>query len=149
MDLNKKYEIINKDSISSISLKDLFSKSEKTILYFYPKDNTPWCSLEAKDFSHMKNNFRENWVQIIWVSKDSLNSHKKFIEDLDLSILLISDPQLTIHKELWAYWEKNNYGKKVMWVIRSTFIFDRNWNLLKSYKNVRAKWHVERVLKEI
>lgn len=149
MDLKKQYEIVSKSWISNASLLDLFSKSDKTIVYFYPKDNTPGCSIEAKDFSCLKNDFSKKWVFIVWVSKDSISSHEKFISNHDLSIDLISDPDLVLHKELWAYWEKNNYWKMVLWVIRSTFIFDKKWDLVKEYRNVRAKWHAERVLKEL
>ena len=89
------------------------------------------------------------WVTVIWVSKDSIDSHKKFIEKQNLEIDLISDPDLVLHKELWVYWEKNNYGKKVMWVIRSTFLVDKDWEILKEWRNVKATGHAERLLKEV
>lgn len=135
--------------ISDIELKDLFKKSEKTILYFYPKDNTPWCSLEAKDFSCLNQEFEKLWIQIIGVSKDSIESHSKFISNLSLWINLISDPELVLHKEYWVYWEKNNYWKIVMWVIRSTFLIDSDWNIIKEWRNVKATWHAEKILKEL
>ena len=150
INLEKKYNILLSDSnIDSISLKEIFSKSNKTVLFFYPKDNTPGCTIENKDFSCLKNEFEKLWVQLVWVSKDSIDSHKKFVEKQELNVSLISDSELGLHKELWAYWEKNNYWKIVMWVIRSTFIFDKNWNLLNEYRNIRAKWHAERILKEL
>jgi peroxiredoxin Q/BCP len=62
---------------------------------------------------------------------------------------LISDPDLILHKELWAYGEKNNYGKIVTWVIRSTFLFDREGRTLQEWRNVKAKWHAAKVLREI
>lgn len=123
--------------------------NNKTILYFYPKDNTPGCTTEAKDFTALKNEFKELWYHIIWVSKDSIDSHKIFEEKQELDIDLISDPDLILHKKFWTYWEKNNYWKIVMWVIRSTFILDEKCNILKEYRNVRAKNHAERILKEI
>jgi len=131
------------------TLKELLSFWDKTILYFYPKDDTPGCTIENKDFSCLKDKFKELWIIIIWVSKDSIDSHKKFIKNHDLEIDLISDPDLILHKELWAYGEKNNYWKIVQWVIRSTFLFDKSWNLLKEWKNVRAKWHAEKILREL
>lgn len=131
------------------SLKELLSFSEKTIIYFYPKDNTPGCTTEAKDFSCLKNEFKKLWIAIIWVSKDTLDSHRVFISKKDLSIDLISDPDLVLHKEFWAFGEKNNYWKIVQWVIRSTFLLDSHGNILKEWKNVKAKWHAEKVLKEI
>lgn len=131
------------------TLKELLSFSDKTILYFYPKDDTPGCTIENKDFSSLKEQYKKLWVSVIWVSKDSIDSHKKFIEKQNLEVDLISDPDLVLHKELWVYWEKNNYWKMVMWVIRSTFLVDSNWEVLKEWRNVKATWHAERLLKEV
>ena len=131
------------------TLKELLSFSDKTILYFYPKDDTPGCTIENKDFSSLKEQYKKLWVSVIWVSKDSIDSHKKFIKKQNLEVDLISDPDLVLHKELWVYWEKNNYWKMVMWVIRSTFLVDSNWEVLKEWRNVKATWHAERLLKEI
>lgn len=150
INLDNKYEILNTNfEVQNISLKEIFSLSEKTILFFYPKDATPWCSLENKDFTFFKEEFLKKWIQLIWVSKDSIESHKKFITNYELKNPLISDTSLTLHKELWAFWEKNNYWKIVQGVIRSTFLFDNKWNLLKQWKNIKAKWHVEKILKEL
>jgi len=150
MNLNNKYNILLSNwQTENKTLKEILSTSDKTILYFYPKDNTPWCTVENKDFTCLKEKFKEKWISLVWVSKDSIESHKKFIEKQELWINLISDTELTLHKELWAYWEKNNYWKIVMWVIRSTFLVDKDWNILKEYKNVRAKWHAERILKNL
>lgn len=131
------------------TLKTLLSFGEKTILYFYPKDNTPWCTIENKDFSCLKEEYKKLWIVLIWVSKDSIDSHKKFIDKNELKIDLISDPDLILHKELWAFWEKNNYWKIVEWVIRSTFLINTDWEVLKEWKNVKATWHAERILKEL
>jgi len=134
--------------IEQIEEKDI-CKQGKTILYFYPKDNTPWCTTEAKDFTALKDEFDKLWYYIVWVSKDNINSHEKFREKQELNIDLISDPELILHKKFWTYWEKNNYWKIIMWVIRSTFILDKDCNIIKPYKNVRAKNHAERILKEL
>ena len=122
---------------------------KKTILYFYPKDNTPWCTKEAVDFSNLKPDFEKIWYQIIWVSKDSTASHKKFIEKHSLKIPLISDPDLELHNKFWTYWEKKSYWRVSMWTIRSTFILDESCNIVKEYRNVKATWHAERILKEL
>lgn len=147
--LNTSFDVISWWEYKKDTLKDLLSKTPRTILYFYPKDNTPWCSLEAKSFTCLKQSFSDLWIHIIWVSKDSIDSHNKFIEKQELDIDLISDPDLILHKEFWAYWEKNNYWKIVEWVIRSTFLLDDKGEILKAWKNVKATWHVEKVLKEI
>ena len=141
--VNKKWEV------AELSLEEILSFSKKTLLFFYPRDNTPGCTVENKDFSCMIKDFEELWITLIWVSKDSVDSHKKFISHHELEVDLISDPDLVLHKELGAFWEKNNYGKIVQWVIRSTFLFDAQGNILQEWKNVRAKWHAAKVLREI
>lgn len=148
--LDAKYSAVSKNwEESELSLREIFSFSEKTLLYFYPKDNTPGCTIENKDFSCMVDDFKKLGITLVGVSKDGIESHKKFINSQELDIDLISDPELVLHKELWAFGEKNNYGKIVEWVIRSTFLFDKNGNLLQEWRNVKAKWHAAKVLREI
>ena len=150
LDLNVKYEAISYTwDVWTFSLKELLSFGEKTLLYFYPKDNTPGCTLENKDFSCLKDEFAKLWIVVIWVSKDSISSHKKFITSQDLKVDLISDPELVLHKYFWAFWEKNNYWKIIQWVIRTTVLLNNTWNVLKTWNNVKATWHVERLLKEL
>lgn len=131
---------------SNISLEDLLLKSPYTLLYFYPKDNTPGCTVEAQDFSRLVHDFATYNVQIIGVSKDSHQSHCKFIDKHSLTITLVSDEDLLLHKKYGAWWEKTMYGKTYEGVIRSTFLLDSLWNVLYSWKNVRAKWHAASVL---
>jgi peroxiredoxin Q/BCP len=128
-------------------LKDILKEYEKTILYFYPKDITPWCTLEAIEFTKYKWLFNKNWIWIIWISKDSPQSHLSFIDKKSLDINLISDMNLDLHNKFSIIWEKKNYGKVYQWVIRSTFLLDNNWVILQEWRNVRAKWHVERIIK--
>lgn len=150
MNLNNKYNILLSNwKVENKSLQDILSKADKTILYFYPKDDTPGCTIENKDFSCLKWEFEKAWYNLVWVSKDSIETHAKFIKNHDLTVPLISDPELTLHKELGAYWEKNNYWKIVQWVIRSTFLVDKYWNILKEWRNIKAWGHVERLLKEL
>ncbi len=149
LNLENKYDVLLASwEVKNLPLKDILGDN-KTILYFYPKDNTPGCTIENKDFSSLKSEFEELDYKLVWVSKDSIESHKKFVEKQDLVNDLISDPDLILHKKLWAYWEKNNYWKIVYWVIRSTFIVDNSWEVIKEYRNIRAKGHAERVLKEL
>ena len=150
LNLDKKYEAVSvKWESAELLLSDLLSFSEKTLLFFYPKDNTPGCTVENKDFSCLVDDFKKLWITLIWVSKDSIESHKKFIEKQGLKVDLISDPDLVLHKELLTYGEKKNYWKVYMWVIRSTFLLDKKGNILEEWRNVRAKWHAERILKEL
>ena len=97
----------------------------------------------------MLDEYKQLGITLIGVSKDPVESHKQFISEQELSVDLISDPDLILHKELWAYGEKNNYGKIVTWVIRSTFLFDREGSILQEWRNVKAKWHAAKVLREI
>lgn len=131
------------------TLSELLKKSKQTILYFYPRDNTPGCSLEARDFSTHLKTFMDNNIQVVGVSKDSEKSHCSFIEKQWLTIPLISDPELLLHKKFGARGEKNNYGKKSMWTIRSTFLLDQSSKIIKERRNVKATGHVEKLIKEI
>lgn len=150
LNLDAAFQVVNSSwDVWEFTLWKLFSFSDKTLLYFYPKDNTPGCTVENKDFSCMISHYSELWITLVWVSKDSVESHQKFISGQELWVDLISDPDLLLHKELWAYGEKNNYGKIVTGVIRSTFLFNKKWELLQEWKNVRAKWHAAKVLREI
>lgn len=150
MNLNTTYFAVSKNwEVWELPLWELLSFSDKTLLYFYPRDNTPGCTIENKDFSCMVSEFKDLWITLVWVSQDSIESHQKFISEHNLSIDLISDPDFTLHKELWAYGEKNNYGKIVTWVIRSTFLFNKEWEILQQWKNVKATWHAAKVLREI
>lgn len=150
LDLNQSYQAITSSwDIAELDLKTLLSFSDKTILYFYPKDNTPGCTTENKDFSSMKGEFNKLGITLIGVSKDSIESHKKFIEKQELTIDLISDPELTLHKILGAYGEKNNYGKIVQGVIRSTFLFNKEGEIIQEWKNIKATGHAARILKAL
>jgi thioredoxin-dependent peroxiredoxin len=150
LNLDTKYKALwYTGQVAELSLKEIFSFSQKTLLYVYPRDNTPGCTLENKDFSCLLQDFKKLDITLVGLSQDDIESHKKFIGEHNLKVDLISDPELTLHKELWAYGEKNNYGKKVTGVIRSTFLFDTHWNLLKSWKNVKATGHAAKILKEL
>lgn len=145
----KKFSFVSSTWEQQKSLGELLSLKEQTILYFYPKDNTPWCSVEARDFTCMKQDFEALGFQIIGVSKDSIKSHEKFVQAKELDIILISDPDLLIHNAFWAYWEKKMCGKTCMGTIRSTFLLDKKGNILKEWKWVKAKGHVEKVFEEV
>ncbi len=140
------FEIKNSKDVK-ISDKDILGKW--TVLYFYPKDNTPGCTVEAKDFTCLLNEFSDLGVQIIGVSKDSIKSHSNFISKQDLKIELLSDPDMIVHNLFGTWGEKMMYGKKKMGVIRSTFIINPDGELVECLYNVRAKGHAERILKII
>ena len=122
-------------------------KGKWTILYVYPKDNTPGCTTEAKEFTELLPEFEKLGFQIIGVSKDSVESHKRFKEKHGLKVKLISDPDVKLIKALGAWGKKKRYGKEYEGVIRSTFIINPDGEIVWKKLNVRAKGHAERVLK--
>ncbi len=128
--------------------KVLLSQTKKyTLLYFYPKDNTPGCTLEAQDFTRLKVDFENLGVEIFGVSKDSEASHENFCTKHNLGITLISDPDGVLHEKFGAIGEKKNYGKTYIGTIRSTFLLDSaTGDVVREWRNVRAKGHAERVL---
>ena len=128
-------------------LKDF--KGEKVILYFYPKDNTPGCTTEACDFRDNMNVLANMGYTVLGVSPDSVNSHKKFKEKYDLNFILLSDPDKSVAESYGAFGEKKMYGKVTKGIIRSTFLIDEDGNIAKAWYNVKAKGHVEKVLKEL
>ncbi|MBD7913910.1 thioredoxin-dependent thiol peroxidase [Clostridium sp. Sa3CUN1] len=124
-------------------------KGKKVILYFYPKDNTPGCTTEACDFRDNINEINNLNAVVIGVSKDNLNSHNKFIEKFNLPFLLLSDEEKTVCNLYDVIKEKNMYGKKVLGIERSTFIINEDGILIKEFRKVKVKGHIEEVLNEI
>ena len=123
-------------------------ESEWLVLYFYPKDSTPGCTTQAIGFSCLKDQFEALNCQIIGVSRDSVKSHQIFTEKQSLNFNLISDRQEILCKHFDVIKEKNMYGKQVMGIERSTFIF-HNKQLVKSYRKVKAAGHAEQVLEDL
>ncbi len=124
-------------------------KGERIVLFFYPKDNTSGCTIEALAFTAHKNAFAEKGYRIVGVSRDSVDSHCKFIDKHGLGMLLLSDPEQKLHDAFDVMQEKNMYGKKVIGVARSTFVIDENGEVVKAFRNVKAQGHVENVLAEL
>lgn len=132
-----------------LSFGELLAQANKTLLFFYPKDNTPGCSLEAMDFAKALEDFSAQGIQVIGVSKDSSTSHCKFMSSKGLTFPLISDPELVLHKHYGARGEKKNYGKTFKGTIRSSFLVDQQGTILQERRNVKATGHVARLKKEL
>ncbi|KJV40556.1 peroxiredoxin [Acinetobacter brisouii] len=122
--------------------------SEWLIVYFYPKDSTPGCTTQAVNFSCIQDQFTEQGATIIGISRDSVKLHQNFTEKQALKINLISDKEEVLCQHFDVIKEKNMYGKKVMGIERSTFIF-HNGKLVKEYRKVKAAGHAEQVLADI
>lgn len=119
-----------------VSLSDFQGK--KVILYFYPKDNTPGCTTQACGFRDNYPQFSKKDAIILGVSKDSVESHKKFQKKYQLPFTLLSDPELTVIQSYDVWKEKNMYGKKVMGVERSTYLIDEQGMIEKAFSKVKA-----------
>lgn len=130
-----------------LNLNDI--KGKKIVLYFYPKDNTKGCTLEAIEFSSLKEEFEKQNAIVIGVSKDSLESHKKFKEKNNLNLDLISDESLEILKYFDVWKLKKMCGREYMGTVRSTFILDDKLNILKEFRNVKAKGHANFILQTL
>lgn len=124
-------------------------RGKKVILYFYPKDNTPGCTTEACDFRDNINQINNLNSVVLGISKDNLSSHNKFIEKFNLPFVLLSDEDKVVCELYDVIKEKNMYGKKVLGIERSTFIIDENGKLIKEFRKVKVKGHIEEVLSSL
>ena len=140
------FTLLHQDN-ESMSLSDF--KGKKIILYFYPRDNTPGCTKQACGFGELYPSFVERGVQIIGISKDSVASHKRFKDKYQLPFILLSDPELEAIKAYDVWKEKNMYGKKVMGVVRTTYLIDENGMIIKAFEKVKAADNPQNMLKEI
>ncbi|MBU5675114.1 thioredoxin-dependent thiol peroxidase [Alkaliphilus sp. MSJ-5] len=131
----------------NVSLDDF--KGQSVVIYFYPKDNTSGCTTEATEFRDLYDEFKKLNAIILAISRDSLKSHAKFREKQNLPFLLLSDKDEEVHKLFDVMKLKKMYGKEYMGVERSTFIINKDGELIKEFRNVKAKGHAEEVLKFI
>ena len=120
-------------------------KSKYIVLYFYPKDDTPGCTLETKDFNSLLSNFKKAKCEVFGISKDSLESHKKFKEKYKIKFELLSDEDKKSIKAFKTWGKKKFMGKEFMGQIRSTFLIKDN-KILNEWRNVRVKDHANDVL---
>jgi thioredoxin-dependent peroxiredoxin len=130
-----------------VSLGDF--QSNWLVLYFYPKDDTPGCTTEAKEFTEVSQQFSSLGAKIVGVSPDSEKSHCKFIDKHNLSIQLLSDPEHQIC-EAYGVWQLKKFmGKEYMGVVRSTFLIAPDGKLAYAWSNVKVKNHVQAVLAKL
>jgi thioredoxin-dependent peroxiredoxin len=128
----------------TVSLTDL--RGKVVVLYFYPKDSTPGCTLEGQDFTRLHKEFRKAGAEVFGVSRDSLASHEKFKAHQAYSIDLLSDEKEDMCKQFEVIKMKNMYGRKVRGIERSTFVIDRDGTLKKEWRGVKVAGHAEDVL---
>ncbi len=122
---------------------------QKIVLYFYPKDNTSGCTLEAKAFTDAKDEFIKRGAVVIGVSKDSAKSHQNFCAKHDLDLILLSDPEGKLIEAFDVWKQKKMYGKSFFGIERSTFILDEEGKTIKSFRKVKVKDHAAEVIEAL
>ena len=128
----------------TIQLKDL--RGSNVVIYFYPKDSTPGCTTEGRDFNALLGKFKRAKTVILGVSRDSIASHEKFKAKQGFKFDLLSDPDEVLCKKFDVIHEKTLYGRKFMGVVRSTFLIDQDGKLRAEWRNVKVKGHADEVL---
>lgn len=128
---------------SKVALSDL--AGQWVVLYFYPKDDTPGCTVEACEFTSGLPKFDKLDAVVLGCSRDTPETHRKFIAKYKLKLKLLSDPEHTVMEKYGAWGEKNNYGKKTMGVIRSTVLIDPAGRVAHHWPTVKAAGHAEQV----
>ena len=122
------------------------SLNQYLVVYFYPRDNTPGCTNEAKDFSKLYKEFKKLNCEIVGISKDSIESHKKFISKFKIPFHLLSDEKIIALKKYGAWGEKSMYGKKFMGIKRTTVLINPKGKIIKIWNNVKVTDHAKEVL---
>ena len=121
-------------------------RPERVVVYFYPKDDTSGCTVEAKDFTALSGDFAALGVTVIGISKDSVKAHDKFIAKHDLGVILASDEGGTTCEDYGVWGEKQMYGKTYMGIERATFLVGGDGRIAQVWRKVSAKGHAEAVL---
>ncbi|MCV3769531.1 MAG: thioredoxin-dependent thiol peroxidase [Wolbachia pipientis] len=136
------------DSGANLSLSNFFDK-KNVVLYFYPKDDTPGCTIEAKDFKDKINDFSSFDTVIIGVSKDSIKCHANFKAKYSLPFYLVSDENIEILEKYGVWVEKSMFNKKYMGIERTTFLINKKGKIVNIWKNVKVNKHVDKVLEQV
>ena len=142
------------DSVPSFSLLDSNGKNVKSsdfkgkkhVIYFYPKDFTPGCTTEADEFSKDYKKFQKAGIEILGISKDDIDSHKKFCEKMKIPYILLADTETKVAKQFGVWGKKKFMGREYMGVIRSTFLVDKKGKIFKAFPKVKAAGHAKEVL---
>ena len=129
------------------SLKDSIGKY--VVLYFYPKDDTPGCTIETNDFNKLLSKFKKLDCEVYGVSKDSLKSHYKFKDKYKIKFDLLADEEIKVLKKYKVWGKKKFMGREFMGIIRSTYLIDKKGKILKVWTNVKVKDHAKEVLETL
>ena len=144
--INTKAPILNLDSTNGklYSLKDSIGKY--VVLYFYPKDDTPGCTIETNDFNKLLTKFKKLNCQIYGISKDNIKSHNRFKEKYKIKFNLLADDEIKIVKSYKVWAKKKFMGKEFMGIVRSTFLIDPKGIIIKIWSKIKVKDHAQEVL---
>ena len=134
-------------SVGKYSLKDSFGKY--VVLYFYPKDDTPGCTIETNDFNKLLSKFKKLDCEIYGISKDSIKSHDKFREKYKIKFDLLADEDLKVLKKYKVWGKKKFMGREFMGIKRTTFLIDKKGKIIKVWENVKVKDHAKEVLETL
>ena len=129
------------------SLKDSIGKY--VVLYFYPKDDTPGCTIETNDFNKLLSKFKKLDCEIYGVSKDNLKSHYKFKDKYKIKFDLLADEEIKVLKKYKVWGKKKFMGREFMGIIRSTYLIDKKGKIIKVWTNVKVKDHAKEVLETL
>ena len=129
---------------SEFNLKDTLGSF--VVIYFYPKDDTPGCTIETNDFNKLLPRFNKLKCEVLGISKDNIKSHHKFKNKFKIKFGLLSDEKIDVIKKYKVWGKKKFMGREFMGVIRSTFLIDKKGKVLKIWKNVKVKNHAKEVL---
>ena len=134
-------------SKDNYSLKDSIGKY--VVIYFYPKDDTPGCTIETNDFNKLLSKFKKLECEVYGISKDNLKSHDKFREKYKIKFDLLADEELGVLKKYKVWGKKKFMGREFMGVLRTTFLIDKKGKIIKIWDNVKVKDHAKDVLETI
>ena len=129
------------------SLKDSIGKY--VVIYFYPKDDTPGCTIETNDFNKLLSKFKKLECEVFGISKDNLKSHDKFRDKYNIKFDLLSDEKIDVLKKYKVWAKKKFMGREFMGIVRTTFLIDKKGKIIKIWENVKAKDHAIDVLETL
>mgnify|MGYP001487463683 FL=1 len=144
----KKCPAFKGDSTSGLTLSNKDFDGKNLVIYFYPKDSTPGCTTEGQDFRDNYKNFKKLNTEILGVSRDSVKSHENFKLKQSFPFELLSDPDEKMCKSFDVMKMKSMYGREYMGVDRSTFLINKEGKVVKEWRSVKVKGHVDEVLEE-
>ena len=134
-------------SVGKYSLKNSIGKY--LVLYFYPKDDTPGCTIETNDFNRLLPKFKKLNCEVLGISKDNLKSHDKFRDKYKIKFDLLSDEEIKVLKKYKVWAKKKFMGREFMGIVRTTFLIDKKGKIIKIWNNVKVKDHAKEVLETL